>query len=84
LTELVTPLKPLEAIAMGQAIIASKVGGHWELIEDGETEMLFQPGSAEVLAAAMERLVLDREFKLDLGRGLKAGFVKNAPGKKPR
>ena len=37
LTELVTPLKPLEAMAQGKLIVASDVGGHRELIRDGET-----------------------------------------------
>ncbi len=37
LTELVTPLKPLEAMAQGRLLVASDVGGHRELIRDGET-----------------------------------------------
>ncbi|MEJ5349185.1 MAG: TIGR04063 family PEP-CTERM/XrtA system glycosyltransferase [Desulfosoma sp.] len=50
LTELVTPLKPLEAMAMGVAVIASDVGGHKELIRDGETGLLFRAGSSQALA----------------------------------
>ncbi|MDS4022459.1 MAG: glycosyltransferase, exosortase A system-associated, partial [Candidatus Competibacter sp.] len=41
LTEIVTPLKPLEAMAQGRIFIASDVGGHRELIRDGETGFLF-------------------------------------------
>jgi len=37
LTETVTPLKPLEAMAQGRLVIASDVGGHRELIEHGVT-----------------------------------------------
>jgi glycogen(starch) synthase len=37
LTELVTPLKPLEAMAQGRMLVASDVGGHRELIRHGET-----------------------------------------------
>ena len=59
LTELVTPLKPLEAMAQGRLLVASDVGGHKELIRHGETGWLFQAGSAEALAAAVEQL-LDR------------------------
>lgn len=44
LTELVTPLKPLEAMAMGKALVASDIGGHRELIYDGLTGLLFKPG----------------------------------------
>jgi glycogen(starch) synthase len=43
LTELVTPLKPLEAMAQGRLVAASDVGGHRELIEDGVTGTLFPP-----------------------------------------
>ena len=51
LTELVTPLKPLEAMAQGQLFIASDVGGHRELIRDGETGVLFRAGAAADLTA---------------------------------
>ncbi len=51
LTELVTPLKPLEAMAQGHLLIASDVGGHRELIRDGENGVLFKAGSAADLAA---------------------------------
>lgn len=50
LTELVTPLKPLEAMAQGQLLIASDVGGHRELIRDGDTGVLFKAGDKEDLA----------------------------------
>ncbi len=53
LTELVTPLKPLEAMAQGRIFVASDVGGHKELIRDGETGLLFRAGSAEALAEAV-------------------------------
>ena len=50
LTELVTPLKPLEAMAQGRLFIASDVGGHKELIRDGETGVLFKAESQQDLA----------------------------------
>jgi len=50
LTDLVTPLKPLEAMAQGRLLIASDVGGHRELIEDGHTGILFRAGDAADLA----------------------------------
>ncbi|MCP5286919.1 MAG: glycosyltransferase, exosortase A system-associated [Burkholderiaceae bacterium] len=61
LTETVTPLKPLEAMAMGTVCVASDVGGHRELIADGVTGHLFRAGSADALAAAVERAVRDPE-----------------------
>jgi PEP-CTERM/exosortase A-associated glycosyltransferase len=43
LTELVTPLKPLEAMAKKRLVIASDVGGHRELIRRDVTGLLFPP-----------------------------------------
>lgn len=59
LTEMVTPLKPLEAMALGKVQVASDVGGHRELISDGQTGVLFRAGDAEALAAAVLRVVND-------------------------
>lgn len=60
LTETVTPLKPLEAMAQGRLLVASDVGGHRELIRDGVTGYLFQPGQPEALARAVARVLGDR------------------------
>lgn len=60
LTELVTPLKPLEAMAQGRVFVASDVGGHKELVQDGETGRLFRAGSAEALVDAVDRMLLER------------------------
>jgi glycosyltransferase involved in cell wall biosynthesis len=60
LTELVTPLKPLEAMAQGRMFVASDVGGHRELIRDGETGFLFKAGDAQALAQAIEGLLARR------------------------
>lgn len=51
LTELVTPLKPLEAMALGKPLLASDVGGHRELIVDGQNGILFPAASATRLAS---------------------------------
>ena len=61
LTELVTPLKPLEAMAMGKVLLASDVGGHRELIRNGETGLLFKAGDEGALAAALQELLADEE-----------------------
>ena len=53
LTETVTPLKPLEAMAQGRAVLASDVGGHRELIRNGETGRMFEAGNAIALADAV-------------------------------
>ncbi|MCC6194983.1 MAG: glycosyltransferase, exosortase A system-associated [Burkholderiales bacterium] len=61
LTDLVTPLKPLEAMAQGRIVVASDVGGHRELIRDGSTGFLFRAGSADALAQTVETLAAQRE-----------------------
>jgi glycosyltransferase involved in cell wall biosynthesis len=50
LTETVTPLKPLEAMAMKRRFIASDVGGHRELVSHGETGRLFAADDPDALA----------------------------------
>jgi PEP-CTERM/exosortase A-associated glycosyltransferase len=60
LTELVTPLKPLEAMAQGRMLVASDVGGHRELIRHGETGFLFKAGDAGALEVALEGVLAQR------------------------
>lgn len=57
LTDLVTPLKPLEAMAQGRLLAASDVGGHRELIRDGKTGILFRADDPADLAAKVTELV---------------------------
>ncbi len=61
LTDLVTPLKPLEAMAQGRLVAASDVGGHRELIRDGDTGTLFAPDDPKAMARAISSLFADRE-----------------------
>lgn len=60
LTETVTPLKPLEAMARGRLVIASDVGGHRELIEDGLNGRLFRAGDRASLESVVLSLVRER------------------------
>ncbi|HMO68665.1 MAG TPA: glycosyltransferase, exosortase A system-associated [Novosphingobium sp.] len=61
LTDLVTPLKPLEAMAQGKLVAASEVGGHRELIDHAETGVLFAPDSPAACARALADLLDARE-----------------------
>lgn len=67
LTELVTPLKPLEALAMQRAVVASDVGGHRELVRDGETGVLFDADNRDALTVALCRLADEPDRMLHLG-----------------
>ncbi|GGJ35283.1 glycosyltransferase, exosortase A system-associated [Sphingopyxis bauzanensis] len=68
LTDLVTPLKPLEAMAQGKLVAASDVGGHRELIEDGVTGTLFAPDNPEAIADALAKLLENRGIWADRRR----------------
>ena len=59
LTELVTPLKPLEAMAQRKLLVASDVGGHRELIRDGETGILFKAGDTVDFARKVAAALVD-------------------------
>jgi PEP-CTERM/exosortase A-associated glycosyltransferase len=76
LTELVTPLKPLEAMAQGCLLVASDVGGHRELIRDQETGVLFRAGDVDALAAKVLDLLSDRRRWGEL-RAAARRFVEN-------
>jgi len=67
LTDLVTPLKPLEAMAQQRIVAASDVGGHRELITDGQTGFLFPADNPPLAARALTEL-LDRRDGWDLIR----------------
>jgi len=56
-TELVTPLKPLEAMARGAIVVASDVGGHREMVFPGQNGVLFKAGDPASLAEACLRLM---------------------------
>ncbi|WP_336985447.1 TIGR04063 family PEP-CTERM/XrtA system glycosyltransferase [Altererythrobacter aquiaggeris] len=60
LTDLVTPLKPLEAMAQGRLVAASDVGGHRELMSQGVTGRLFAPDDPASIASELALLLADR------------------------
>jgi PEP-CTERM/exosortase A-associated glycosyltransferase len=65
LTDLVTPLKPLEAMALGRLVVASDVGGHRELISHRDTGLLFPAGEPGAIAAAIAT-ALDKDIQADI------------------
>jgi PEP-CTERM/exosortase A-associated glycosyltransferase len=65
LTRMISPLKPLEPMAMGRCVVASDVGGLRELVRDGETGLLFSAGS---LSALTERLAALLSGRIDAAR----------------
>ncbi|MBI3247441.1 MAG: glycosyltransferase family 4 protein [Deltaproteobacteria bacterium] len=66
------PRVVLEAMFLGKPLIASRVAGTVEQIEDGRSGILVQPGNPEELAQAMEKLLHNAELKKEMGRQAKA------------
>ncbi len=62
----------IEAQAAGCPVVATRVGGIPEYLQEGETGLLVEPGSAQALAQAMRTLLLDREMRERL---IKNGLV---------
>lgn len=58
----------LEAHALGRPVIASRIGGMQEVIQDGETGLLFEPGNDMELADAMRRMLGNPERAVEMGR----------------
>ena len=67
LTDLVTPLKPLESMAMGKTVLASDVGGHRELIDNERTGVLFKAENSDDLVVQSVRLASDASLRARLG-----------------
>jgi glycogen synthase len=68
ITEAVTPLKPLEAMALGKAILGSNVGGIRELIDAEKTGILFEPEDIEDFCRQAARLLNDPTLRHQLGQ----------------
>ena len=57
----------MEAMACGRAVVASAVGGNPELVTDGITGLLFQPGNSSELADRLESLIVDENLRTRFG-----------------
>lgn len=68
------PLTLVEAFAAGLPVIASRIGSLAELVEDGETGLLFEPGNAESLAATMQWAHAHPTRMADMGRNARARY----------
>lgn len=61
-------LTSLESFALGRPVIASRIGGIPEVVDDGVNGFLVDPGSDDQLADAIQRLDRDRTLARDLGK----------------
>lgn len=62
-----SPLKVLEYMATGRAVVASRIGQLADLIRDGETGLMVSPGDADALAVAVRRLADDDALRHTIG-----------------
>ena len=76
LTELTTPLKPLEAMAMERVVVGSDIGGMRELFRDGETGFTVEPENVESLTQCLARLVDDPALRQQIGKAARAFTVR--------
>ena len=67
-TELVSPLKPFEAMAMEKAVIASDVYALTEIVQHEHTGLLFEKGDASSLATVLLRFIEDEELRAECGK----------------
>lgn len=66
-TRNVTPLKPVEALASGRPVVASRLPALAEIVEDGRTGLLAEAENPADLAAKLERLLLSTELRMRMG-----------------
>jgi glycosyltransferase involved in cell wall biosynthesis len=64
-------------MAAGLPVVATRVGGNIELVDEGVTGMLFTPGSAEQLAAAFEMLIRSPELRRQMGQDGRSRVIAN-------
>lgn len=74
--ELVSPLKPLEAMAAGKTVIGSDVWALQDLIDHDRTGLLFAKDDAEELRAVLSRAIRDQELRVRLANAARS-FVKS-------
>ena len=70
--ELVSPLKPFEAMGAGKVLVTSSVQALAEIVQDGETGLVFEKDNSEDLAKKLETVILDAELRKRLGKNANA------------
>ncbi len=77
ITELTTPLKPLEAMSMAKPVVVSDVGGLRELVTDHVTGMFFRAGDVDDLVRVLGQLCRDGDLRRRLGERGRAEMIRH-------
>jgi|TARA_B110000483_G_C18166694_1_gene531584 glycosyltransferase involved in cell wall biosynthesis len=75
--EMVSPLKPLEALAMEKAVLVSSVAAQKEMIIDNETGLIFNKGEISDLISKLSTLINDKDLRKTLGKNGKVWVTTN-------
>ena len=75
--ELVSPLKPFEAMASGKVLITSSVKALAEIVEEGKTGLVFEKDNAEQLAEKLESVIVDGRLREEIGKNARKWVVEN-------
>jgi glycosyltransferase involved in cell wall biosynthesis len=70
--ELVSPLKPFEAMGSGKVLVTSSVQALAEIVQDGETGLIFEKDNSDDLAEKLETVILDAKLRRRLGKNANA------------
>lgn len=76
-TRSVTPLKPVEALACGRPVVASRLGALQEIVTDGSNGLIAAPEDPRDLAATLERLLDSEELRELFGRAGRQGVLES-------
>lgn len=66
----------LEAMVFGKPVVGCRIGGMQEVIEDGVTGLLAEPGDAESLKVTLVRLIEDDDLRIALGEAARARYLR--------
>ena len=75
--ELVSPLKPFEAMASGKVLVTSSVQALAEIVDDGNTGLVFEKDNAKDLAAKLESVLTDAELRKKIGENANKWVLEN-------
>ncbi len=73
-------LTVIEGFAFGKAVVAARAGGMAEIVDDGNTGLLTEPGDIEALAETLDRLIADRELRARLGCAARSEYERRFSG----